>query len=54
MEDPELHDARNEKHQKQYAIAKQKKKVRNHRRKLSKTSDSIGELESRIRRSRNS
>ncbi len=33
MEDPELYDARNEMRQQQYAAAKQKEKVRKHRRK---------------------
>ncbi len=48
IEDLQLHDARNEKHRKQYTATKQKKKVRNHQKTLSKPSDPNGELRSRI------
>ncbi len=54
MEDPELHDARNKKHRKQYAGAKQKKKGKNHRRKLLKPSNTNGEIRSRLGRLSNS
>ncbi len=43
MEDLELHDARNKKCWRWYVVAKQKRKVRKHRRKLSKPSYSNGE-----------